>query len=170
MATHAARTAVTVTTYSNVLRTRTGSRFDAQWTMDRRPTILANKRLVTIGPTSHGRETISVERDRFVSTVRSWSTVLAVLYSCAGGALADDADPAKQPSNPVAPLISVPFQFNYDRDFLLNDEWTLISRTILPVIWRNDIDRVSGKQSELGNPWRSTVDRMSQNRKPEVSA
>ncbi len=63
-------------------------------------------------------------------------------------------DLAKKLSNPVADLISVPFQFNYDAGFgpkdagqyLLNiqpvipfsisDEWNLITRTIVPVVAR----------------------------------
>ncbi len=67
-------------------------------------------------------------------------------------ARAQDADLAKSLSNPLAALISVPFQFNYNQGYgtangdqlllniqpvipiSLNDEWNLISRTIVPVI------------------------------------
>lgn len=72
---------------------------------------------------------------------------------------------AKQLANPVAALISVPFQNNFDFGigsndgwrytlniqpvvpFSLNDEWNLISRTIVPVIHQQD---VFGSTSQTG--------------------
>src|SRR5690242_19003817 len=69
---------------------------------------------------------------------------------------AADADPAaelaKKLNNPVASLISVPFQFNWDEGYgpnnagrftlnvqpviplSLNDDWNLITHTIVPII------------------------------------
>jgi hypothetical protein len=79
------------------------------------------------------------------------------------------SDLAKKLSNPIASLISVPFQFNYDHGygpldgdkttlniqpvipFSLNEDWNLISRTILPVTWQDDIAGPSGTQFGLGD-------------------
>lgn len=84
---------------------------------------------------------------------------------------AEDAEAlAKKLANPVASLISVPFQYNYDTDIgkldtgsksfvniqpvvpiSLNEDWNVISRTILPVVWQEDIRDNSGSQSGLGS-------------------
>jgi hypothetical protein len=84
---------------------------------------------------------------------------------------ASDADAlAMQLSNPVAALISVPFQFNWDtglgRDgdgdrttlnfqpvipVSIGAEWNLISRTIVPVIWQDDVVPGGGSQSGFGD-------------------
>ncbi|TYC67570.1 transporter [Stappia sp. BW2] len=86
---------------------------------------------------------------------------------------AQDADLAKKLSNPVASLISVPFQWNYDHGFgpsdgnkvtlniqpvvpiTLNEHWNLISRTIVPVVWQDDIAGNSGTQFGLSDTTQS---------------
>jgi hypothetical protein len=110
-----------------------------------------------------------------------FSALAATLaLACSGRAVAQDsghtgggdetAALAEKLNNPVASLISVPLQFNYDDHigpvddgwrtllniqpvvpFHLDDEWNLISRTILPVIYQDEIFPDTGDQFGLGD-------------------
>ena len=81
---------------------------------------------------------------------------------------------AKKLANPVSALIKIPIQLNYDSNigtddkggrwtinfqpvvpFVLNDDWNLISRTILPVVRQDDIAPGIGNQSGLGDTLQS---------------
>jgi hypothetical protein len=98
----------------------------------------------------------------------------ALLSVSLRAASAEDGDQsvelAKKLSNPVAALISVPLQFNYDSDlgpdengdqYLLNfqpvvpisldENWNLISRTIVPIIHQEDVFPGTGASSGIGN-------------------
>ena len=77
---------------------------------------------------------------------------------------------AKKLANPIAALISVPFQLNYDTDIgpeddgdrwilnfqpvvpiSLSEDWNVISRTIVPLVAQDDIFPGAGRQSGLGD-------------------
>jgi hypothetical protein len=81
-----------------------------------------------------------------------------------------DADLAQELSNPLADLITLPIQMNYDRDigpakdgwklqtnvqpvipFAVNEKWNMITRTIVPVIWQDDISPGAGSKFGLGD-------------------
>ncbi len=82
----------------------------------------------------------------------------------------DEAELAKMLSNPIASLIIVPIQADYDENFgpdeegsvwriniqpvipfTLNEEWNLISRTILPIIDQDDIPVKGMGESGIGD-------------------
>ncbi|MFD1293133.1 hypothetical protein ACFQ5N_04720 [Lutibacter holmesii] len=80
---------------------------------------------------------------------------------------------AKQLANPVASLISVPLQNNFDFNLgafngfrynvnlqpvipiSINEKWNLISRTILPFISQNDVTAIGTNQTGLGDTTQS---------------
>lgn len=82
----------------------------------------------------------------------------------------NDAELAQELSNPVADLITLPVQMNYDSNIgpdddgwklqtniqpvipvSMNDDWNIITRTIIPVTSQEDIFTGSGSQFGLGD-------------------
>jgi len=87
-----------------------------------------------------------------------------------GSGQGGDAELAQELSNPLADLMSIPFQMNFDRDigrrddgkklqtniqpvlpFTLDQDSNLISRTILPIIYQDDVFPGEGSQFGLGD-------------------
>ena len=87
-----------------------------------------------------------------------------------GSSAPSNADLAQKLTNPIADMYSFPFQLNYDQDigpadrgerwklnvqpvlpFDLNDDWLVVSRTILPVISQDDVFGNGRSQSGIGD-------------------
>ena len=101
----------------------------------------------------------------FALRLAALSTGLAVLP-----AAASDAELAKQALNPIAALISLPMQLNYDENigpaeqgekwqlnvqpvipFSIGADWNLISRTIVPLVSQQDVVPGAGTDSGVGD-------------------
>ena len=104
---------------------------------------------------------------------RVFGVLLSVVFAMSVQAQ-DGADLAKKLANPVSSLISVPFQNNFDYDvgplnqgrrytlniqpvipISLNEEWNLISRTIVPVINQEDVFPQAPEKTGLGDTTQS---------------
>jgi hypothetical protein len=99
------------------------------------------------------------------------AAIFAAAFLAAPARAQDSASAlAKQLANPVAALISVPFQLNYDQNIgpdddgdrwlmnvqpvvpiTLNEDWNVISRTILPIVSQSDVYPGAGSQSGIGD-------------------
>ena len=98
------------------------------------------------------------------------STSLYPMCFDASASADQNADLAQELTNPIADLMTIPIQTNYDKDigtagdgvrlrtniqpvipFHVNESWNLISRTIVPVIYQDEVFAGEGSQFGLGD-------------------
>jgi hypothetical protein len=121
----------------------------------------------------HSCETQATNKNAIKSTI---AIVLLASLGCSQLVFAEPTEAeqkaalAKKLSNPIAALISLPMQYNYDSDigtddrgsrstlniqpvipFSISENWNLISRTILPVIDQQDIFTQGQSQTGIGD-------------------
>lgn len=106
----------------------------------------------------------------FSALTPAWLACALLVPTTASAQSADASDLAKKLSNPVASLVTVPLQYNLDEGLgalddgrrstlnfqpvipiKLNDDWNLISRTIVPYISQDDVTGPGESQSGFGD-------------------
>jgi hypothetical protein len=112
-------------------------------------------------------------KNKFNSTFLGYAAGIFIpltLFMAQTVSAATNEELAKKLSNPIASLVSIPIQLNYDSDIgqndngdryqlniqpvipiSLNNDWNIISRTILPVVSQDEIFSGAGSQSGLGD-------------------
>jgi hypothetical protein len=107
-------------------------------------------------------------------SAKSLALAVALMTVVPSGGSAQDSDVQKKLSNPVASLTTVPIQVNYDArigpledghrittnvqpviPFKLDSQWSLVVRTILPIISQDNIFPNAGDQFGLGDTLQS---------------
>jgi len=107
---------------------------------------------------------------RFVKLLPLLAVLLSFFATTPVAAEESAEELAMKLSNPISSLISVPFQLNYDQDYgatdsghrlflnvqpvipiTLNENWNMISRTIIPLVDQNDLFAGAGSQSGFGD-------------------
>ena len=103
-------------------------------------------------------------------TLVAAALIAALAASAAARAEESEEAIAKATQNPIAAMISAPFQYNYDQNIgpqrtgtknymnvqpvipiSISEDWNLISRTILPVVTQTSVVAGSGTQSGIGD-------------------
>ena len=106
----------------------------------------------------------------FMLVILSAKNLPAQAETTSGKRSGADADLAQSLTNPLADLMTIPIQMNYDREIGVQDEgwklqtniqpvipvdltreWMLITRTTLPVIYQDDVFAGAGSQFGLGD-------------------
>jgi len=112
------------------------------------------------------------QRERMLSLLLACSVLVFIPSAQAQSSksVSSDAELAQELSNPIADLISFPIQFNYDNNlglandgeritanvqpvipFEIDEEWNVISRTILPITYQDDVFPGTGSQFGTGD-------------------
>jgi len=108
--------------------------------------------------------------DRARSALACSFAVVATSAVLPVGAADSEEELAKKSLNPIAAMISLPLQLNYDSDIgparqgekwllnvqpvvpvSINSDWNLISRTILPMVSQTDVVPGAGSRSGIGD-------------------
>jgi len=114
------------------------------------------------------KASVETSYKRCIGTAASIAAL--VVASASAHAQKSEEEIAKAAQNPIAAMISVPLQYNYDDKFGLretghknylnvqpvipfsiSEDWNLISRTIVPVVDQQNIFPGSGGQSGIGD-------------------